>query len=306
MNGHGYKNGWYAERAARNQLSIRRAEALHALRSWCAFRYRSHDAASARTRAAGRDRLAVGIRTAVRPSGQETPGRRSGFYVFADLVERHGLHRLCSASSLCEGRAWLHLHRIDYSHLEERMKLGAVAHDLAKPRDSSVEGLMGLAPDRIDWAERCVIEAKHKAGAKDAVGMQTAFYALLLSVATGKPWRAENDILSQSATASERRRDRRSMLALPAGGGAASARPRHPTPSATDIDPAATVPVRVVRSMEPVYRQNAISAGRQTLPSGGRGAQEACPGGGNCAISSLREKRVDESLLGLRAEQAFG
>ena len=77
------------------------------------------------------------------------------------------------------------------------MKLGAVAHDLAKPRDSSVEGLMGLAPDRIDWAERCVIEAKHKAGAKDAVGMQTAFYALLLSVATGNSWRAENDILSQ-------------------------------------------------------------------------------------------------------------
>lgn len=117
---------------------------------------------------------------------------------FAELVEHHGLHGLVFQHlSLCERRAWLHLHRIDYSHLEEQMKLGAVAHDLAKPRDSSVEGLMGLAPDRIDWAERCVIEAKHKAGAKDAVAMQTAFYALLLSGATGQPWRAANDILSQ-------------------------------------------------------------------------------------------------------------
>ena len=117
---------------------------------------------------------------------------------FAELVERHGLHGLVFQHlSLCERRAWLHLHRIDYSHLEERMKLGAVAHDLAKPRDSSVEGLMGLAPDRIDWTQRCVIEAKHKAGARDAVEMQTAFYALLLSGATGTPWSAENDILSQ-------------------------------------------------------------------------------------------------------------
>ena len=106
----------------------------------------------------------------------------SRFWRFAELVERHGLHGLVFQHlSLCERRAWLHLHRIDYSHLEERMTLGTVAHDLAKPRDSSVEGLMGLAPDRIDWVKHCVIEAKHGAGAKDAVGMQTAFYALLLS-----------------------------------------------------------------------------------------------------------------------------
>ena len=117
---------------------------------------------------------------------------------FAELVERHSLHGLVFQHlSLCERRAWLHLHRIDYAHLEERMNTGAVAHDLAKARDSSVTGLMGLAPDRIDWAAHCVIEAKFKSGAQDAVAMQTAFYALLLMAATGKRWRAENDILSR-------------------------------------------------------------------------------------------------------------
>ena len=117
---------------------------------------------------------------------------------FAKLVERNGLHGLVFQHlALCERRAWFHLQRIDYSHLEERMEIGRVAHELAKPRDHSVEGLMGLYPDRIDWAECRVIEAKYKEGASDAVGMQTAFYALMLTAITGKRWRAGNDILSQ-------------------------------------------------------------------------------------------------------------
>ena len=117
---------------------------------------------------------------------------------FAELVERYGLHGLAFQHlSLCDRRAWLHLHRIDYAHMEERMKRGTVAHNLAKRRDSSVTGLMGLSPDRIDWEGRCVIEAKHGPGAENAVAMQTAFYALLLAAATGERWRAKNEILSQ-------------------------------------------------------------------------------------------------------------
>ena len=117
---------------------------------------------------------------------------------FAEIVERHGLHGLVFQHlALCVRRAWLHLNRIDYAHLEERMRLGAVAHQVARPRDASVAGLMGLAPDRIDWTRRCVIEAKNKAGAKDAVGLQTAFYALMLSAATGERWLAANDILAE-------------------------------------------------------------------------------------------------------------
>lgn len=116
---------------------------------------------------------------------------------FAEIVERHDLHGLVFQHlALCRRRAWLHLNRIDYAHLDSRMALGTAAHDVAKPRDGSVTGLMGLAPDRIDWEGRLVIEAKNKAGAAEAVGRQSAFYALMLAAATGKVWQASNDILS--------------------------------------------------------------------------------------------------------------
>lgn len=115
---------------------------------------------------------------------------------FAEEVERHELHGLLFQHlDLCERRAWLHLNRVDYAHLEERMRLGAVAHELHRPRDRSVEGLMGLAPDRIDWERREVIEAKGSAGARRAVSMQTMFYALLLMAATGRRWTAANEIV---------------------------------------------------------------------------------------------------------------
>jgi CRISPR-associated exonuclease Cas4 len=77
------------------------------------------------------------------------------------------------------------------------MALGTVAHALHRARDRSVEGLMGLAPDRIEWSRRRVHEAKGGAGAKDAVSLQTAFYALLLMAATGEVWEAVTDILPE-------------------------------------------------------------------------------------------------------------
>lgn len=117
---------------------------------------------------------------------------------FAALVERFGLHGLLFQHlELCERRAWLHMSRIDYAHLDERMRLGTVAHDLHKPRDHSVEGLTGIAPDRIDWKGRKVIETKGSAGAREAISRQTRFYALILSAATAKPWAAANEIIGK-------------------------------------------------------------------------------------------------------------
>ncbi len=117
---------------------------------------------------------------------------------FAGLVEDFDLHGLLFQHvELCERRAWLHMNRIDYSHLEERMRLGAVSHDLHKPRDRSVEGLIGISPDRIDWDNRKVIETKGTAGARSAVSCQTRFYALMLSAATGEPWSASNEIIGK-------------------------------------------------------------------------------------------------------------
>jgi CRISPR-associated exonuclease Cas4 len=117
---------------------------------------------------------------------------------FAAIVEAAGLYSLAFQHlALCRRRAWLHLNRIDYAHLDWRMALGTVAHALHRTRDRSVEGLMGLAPDRIDWSRRRVHEAKGSAGAKDAVSLQTAFNALMLMAATGEVWEAVTDILPE-------------------------------------------------------------------------------------------------------------
>lgn len=75
------------------------------------------------------------------------------------------------------------------------MTLGAVSHALSKVRDTSVAGLMGIAPDRIDWERREVVEAKGSAGARRAVSLQTAFYAMMLMAATSRRWSASNEII---------------------------------------------------------------------------------------------------------------
>lgn len=117
---------------------------------------------------------------------------------FREIVERADLHGLLFQHlELCERRAWFHLNRINYAHLEERMSLGTVSHELHKTRDRSVEGLIGIAPDRIDWGARRVIEAKGTAGAREAVSRQTRFYALMLSAATGEIWFAGNEIIGK-------------------------------------------------------------------------------------------------------------
>lgn len=122
---------------------------------------------------------------------------------FAAVAEREDLHGLpFQHVAICDRRAWFHLQRIDYAHLDERMQKGLALNDAYRPRDASVEGLFGLSPDRIDWKNRIVVEAKGGAGAKEAVSMQTAFYAIMLWARTGQPWRAQNDIIP-----AKRRRD---------------------------------------------------------------------------------------------------
>lgn len=116
---------------------------------------------------------------------------------FAAIVTEADLHGLAFQHlALCRRRAWLHLHRIDYTHLDGRMQRGLGLHDASKPRDRSVVGLMGLAPDRIDWDRRCVYEAKGGAGAVAAVSRQGAFYALMLWAAQGVPWTAVTHLLT--------------------------------------------------------------------------------------------------------------
>ena len=75
-------------------------------------------------------------------------------------------------------------------------------HEISRPRDASVEGLMGLSPDRIDWRNHIVYEAKGSAGARDAVARQTAFVCADAMARThAHPVaRGLNHILSQKRT----------------------------------------------------------------------------------------------------------
>lgn len=116
---------------------------------------------------------------------------------FLERVERlnlHGLH--FQHVALCERRAWMYLHKVNFAQWYARVQTGTALHETSYQRDHSVRGLMGLNPDRIDWDACIVYENKGTAGAVEASSNQTAFYALMLSISTGKCWQAYTHVLS--------------------------------------------------------------------------------------------------------------
>ncbi len=116
---------------------------------------------------------------------------------FIERVERLGLHGLhFQHAGLCERRAWMYLHGVNFAHWHERVQIGTARHKASYSRDHSTAGLFGLAPDRVDWVKQTVYENKGTAGAVEAVSDQTAFYAVMLSIASGETWRAITTILS--------------------------------------------------------------------------------------------------------------
>lgn len=116
---------------------------------------------------------------------------------FSERVDRlnlHGLH--FQHVRLCERRAWMYLHGVNFAQWHERVAVGTAKHLTSYVRDRSTQGLFGLAPDRIDWERRIVYENKGTGGAVEASSDQTAFYALMLSIASGEEWTAITHILS--------------------------------------------------------------------------------------------------------------
>ena len=116
---------------------------------------------------------------------------------FLERVERlnlHGLH--FQHIELCERRAWMYLHKINFAQWYSRVQSGIALNEKSYKRDHSVRGLMGLAPDRIDWAQHIVYENKGTAGAVEASSNQTAFYAVLLAISTEQVWQAYIHVLS--------------------------------------------------------------------------------------------------------------
>ena len=122
----------------------------------------------------------------------------TAFFERVNRLNLHGLH--FQHVVLCQRRAWMHLHRISFAHWDRRVALGTAKHATSHARDHSTEVLFGLAPDRVDWKERVVYEHKGRAGAKEAVSLQTAFYAAMLSIASGKQWDGAIHVLSTRKT----------------------------------------------------------------------------------------------------------
>lgn len=116
------------------------------------------------------------------------------FYQRVERLNLHGLH--FQHVALCERRAWMYLHKVNFAQWHSRVQTGTALHAASYQRDQSVRGLFGLAPDRIDWGNNVVFENKGSGGAVEAASEQTAFYALMLSVTTGRCWRAYTHVLT--------------------------------------------------------------------------------------------------------------
>lgn len=116
------------------------------------------------------------------------------FYQTVQEDELHGLH--FQHVMLCHRRAWMYLHRINFAQWHSRVKTGTALHSSSYQRDRSVRGLLGLAPDRVDWEQHIVYENKGSGGAREAANAQTAFYALMLSIQSGVRWRAYTHVLT--------------------------------------------------------------------------------------------------------------
>ncbi|KHD05518.1 CRISPR-associated protein Cas4 [Candidatus Thiomargarita nelsonii] len=119
---------------------------------------------------------------------------QTAFYERVERLNLYGLH--FQHVALCQRRAWMYLHNINFAQWHERVATGSAKHLTSYGRDHSTEGLFGLAPDRIDWKQRIVFENKGTAGAVEASHNQTAFYAVILSIVTGQEWQAVTHILS--------------------------------------------------------------------------------------------------------------
>lgn len=119
---------------------------------------------------------------------------KTAFYQRVERLDLHGLH--FQHIELCERRAWMYLHRINFAQWHEKVRIGTAKHATSYQRDKSTVGLFGLAPDRLDWDKRIVYENKGTGGAVEASNNQTAFYAVMLSIATKQQWQAFVHVLS--------------------------------------------------------------------------------------------------------------
>lgn len=116
---------------------------------------------------------------------------------FSERVDRLGLHGLhFQHVNLCERRAWMYLHRVNFAQWNSRVATGSAHQATHYQRDRTTVGLFGLAPDRLDWDQAIVFENKGSGGASVAVDRQVGFYAAMLSNADGRTWSGRVQVLT--------------------------------------------------------------------------------------------------------------
>lgn len=118
----------------------------------------------------------------------------ASFFERVDRLNLHGLH--FQHINLCRRRAWMYLHRINFAQWNSRVATGLAHQTTHYKRDRSTVGLFGLAPDRLDWERAIVFENKGTGGAQCAVDHQVGYYALMLSIATGRVWKGQVHVLT--------------------------------------------------------------------------------------------------------------
>jgi CRISPR-associated exonuclease Cas4 len=112
-----------------------------------------------------------------------------------DGLDLHGLD--VWHASICPRRAWNHLHGVNYANRDETVALGSALHEAAYSRDRSVDGLFGMAPDRLDWRGHIVHEHKKGDHYPRANDRQVGVYLALLARATGRAWSGRLTVLGR-------------------------------------------------------------------------------------------------------------
>ena len=108
-----------------------------------------------------------------------------GFCETAEAANVNGLD--FQHAAICDRRCWLHI-GASLNVWSDNVRLGEIRHAGAHARDKSAAILDGLRPDRLDWTEHLVIEQKSSKSHIEAAIDQAAFYAAMMTRATGSTW----------------------------------------------------------------------------------------------------------------------
>jgi len=123
----------------------------------------------------------------------KTPENAKNASIFWDICERWGLGGLhFQHAALCPTRLWLYQNKMISAEMDTRVRKGLALHQTHHRKDKSVLGLIGLAPDAVDWVGRVVYERKNRLTDDPGSWAQVEFYGWAFRCSTGDwEWQAK-------------------------------------------------------------------------------------------------------------------